>query len=149
MSQEGLLCNLFNGFSSDGDKKNECIEAAGKLSLPMLGALQRRRNLDDFVAGAVAAIVAAVVSPTSLVKLLEGEYLDGFKILDTESFIDAHLWSGWHFLRRRIAASLTPGGDCCEVVVTSFAGPGEECLRVYVADRLHSKSARSLRLGLR
>jgi hypothetical protein len=67
--------------------------------MPILGSLklQRRRNLDGFstaVLTTVAAIVAAVLSPLSLVKLLEGEYLGGFKILDTDSFMDAHRWCG-------------------------------------------------------
>ena len=101
--------------------------------------LQRRRNLDGFL---------AILSPLSLVILLEGEYLGGFKILDTDSFMDVHRWCGWHFLRRSMAASLPSEGDCNEVeVLLAGPGPGEECLRVYVADSLNSKSARLLRHG--
>lgn len=83
--------------------------------------------------------------------------MDGFKILDTDSLTDAHLWRGWHFFRRRIAALLlSPDEDDCDgcdddsslEVVSS--GSGEGCLRVNVADRLNSKSAaRPLRRGLR
>ena len=67
--------------------------------MPILGSLklQRRRNLDGFsteVLATVAAIMAAVLSPLSLVKLLEGEYLGDFKILSRDSFTDAHRWCG-------------------------------------------------------
>ena len=90
---------MFVGFSNGGREKGKCKETGGKSSpsLPILGPLklQRRWNLDGlFTAAAVLAtveaIVAAVLSPLSLVKLLEGEYLGGFKILDTDSFRDAH-----------------------------------------------------------
>jgi len=147
------------------------MDADGKppslLSLLLL-ELPRRRNLDDFFAAAVGDDVAAMVTVLSsepppllldngcIVLLLEDEYLDGFKILDTDSLTDAHLWRGWHFFRRRKAALLSPDDDDCDGcdddssldVVSS--GSGEGCLRVNVADRLNSKSAaRPLRRGLR
>jgi len=141
------------------------MDADGKEPSPLL---LRRRNLDDFFpVGDVAAMVTVLSSEPPppplldngcIVLLLEDEYLDGFKILDTDSLTDAHLWRGWHFFRRRIAALLlSPDDDDCDgcddddsslEVVSS--GSGEGCLRVNVADRLNSKSAaRPLRRGLR
>ena len=67
-------------------------------------SLLRRRNLDDFFpVGDVAAMVTVLSSEPPppplldngcIVLLLEDEYLDGFKILDTDSLTDAHLWRG-------------------------------------------------------
>ena len=142
------------------------MDADGKEPSP---SLLRRRNLDDFFpVGDVAAMVTVLSSEPPppplldngcIVLLLEDEYLDGFKILDTDSLTDAHLWRGWHFFRRRIAALLlSPDDDDCDgcddddssALEVVSSGSGEGCLRVNVADRLNSKSAaRPLRRGLR
>ena len=166
------------------------MDAAGRRSwlpellLLLLLELVRRRNLEleDFLMEEVVDVKDDVVvllllsSPTAslgnvcrmLLLLPEGKYLDGFKMLDIDSFVDGHLWRGRHFLRRCIPAALLVAspdvddvdvGDCgdavseeeddASVLASCPAGEGG-CLRVIVAEsRNSSAAARPLRRGLR
>ena len=160
------------------------MEAAGRRSwlpellLLLLLELVRRRNLEleDFLTEEVfdvkddddVVLLLLLSSPAAsldnvcrmLLLLPEGKYLDGFKMLDIDSFVDGHLWRGRHFLRRRTPAALLVASpdvgvgdavseedDDVSVLASCPAGEGG-CLRVIVAEsRNSSAAARPLRRG--